>query len=55
MCVSDHPTDSPFFRQSTSVVLLCDSKVFIEDHIEQKLSKSDHFERSYKVLNTKFV
>ena len=55
MCVSDFPTKSPFSRRPTQVFLLCDSKFFfIGDHIEKKLSKSDHFERSYEVLKTKF-
>ena len=37
MCVSDHPTDSPFFRRPTHVFLLC-----------EKIS--EHFEISYEVL-----
>ena len=39
-CVSDDPTNSSFFRLKS---------FFIE------WSKSDHFERSYEVLTTKFV
>ena len=29
MCVSDHPTDSPFSRRPTQVFLLCDSNFFL--------------------------
>ena len=54
MCVSDFPTDSPFSRRPTQVFLLCDSKFFyVGDHIQKKC-KSDHFERSYEGLKTKF-
>ena len=52
MCVSDHPTDSPFSRRPTQGFLLCDSKFFYWGSYRKKLSKSDHFERSYKVLKT---
>ena len=37
MCVSDYPTDSPFFRRPTQVFLLCDSKFFLLGiHIEKQ-------------------
>ena len=52
MYVSDFPDRLTFFSPTDSD--LCDSKFFIGDHIENKWSKSDHFERSYEVLKTKF-
>ena len=50
MCVSDHPTDSPFSRRPTQGFFIERLNVFffIGDHIEKKLSKSDHFERCYE-------
>ena len=49
MCVSDHPTDSAFSRRPAQV------RLEVGDHIENKWSKSDHFERSYEVFKTKVV
>ena len=48
------PTNPEASLGQLGFFLLCGSKFFIGDHIKKTWSKSDHFERSYQVLKTKF-
>ena len=45
----------PFFAYRLRFFYCATQRVFIEDHILQKLCKSDYFERSYDVFKSKFV
>ena len=49
------PDDSPFFHRRHRFFYCATQISFIENHIEKKERKSDHFERSYEILKTKFL